>query len=64
MAENLIFVPESNEQKVRTALQERVVLALEIARDSSAEYIKRLGVDGDPTERTFIAIFNAVFSAL
>lgn len=66
MPENLIYVPESNEEKAKKVLGERVVLALEIANASAKQYVEKVSKyeEAEPTEGLFIAIFEQVFAAL
>lgn len=67
MAESLIYVPESDEQKATKVLTERVALALGIAKDGCARFARNINLDPEdnlPTNELFVSVFEQVFAAL
>lgn len=66
---NLIFVPDSNEQKAKKALTERVALALNITTDGWEKFVQerypeRQVATSLPEAGLFTQVFAAVFQQL
>ena len=64
MAESLIFVPESDEEKAKKILKARAVLALTIADEAFQEYLKQDELQGKPEAELAAAMFASIFQQL